>query len=185
MLRFALQVRLKDTMKEFEFTQYVVPLRDCMFRYAQSLLLRADEAEDVTHDLLERLWRERDRLDGCRDVASFVMVAVRNSCYDRFRQRQAGERRDRVAADWAERSTTGDAEGWEARDLVRRAMGGLPPRQREVLHLKDIEGYPTREIAEMVACDEAQVRVILSRARHGLREVLKKMMDDERTGRTH
>ena len=29
----------------------------------------------------------------------------------------------------------------------------------------------------------AQVRVILSRARNGLREVLKKMMDDERAGR--
>lgn len=43
-------------MKEFEFTRYVVPLRDRMFRYAQSLLLCADEAEDVTHDLLERLW---------------------------------------------------------------------------------------------------------------------------------
>ena len=35
-------------MEEFEFTRYVVPLRDRMFRYAQSLLLCADEAEDVT-----------------------------------------------------------------------------------------------------------------------------------------
>ena len=112
------------------------------------------------------------------------MVAVRNCCYDRFRSRQAGERRDNAVAGWAERSTTGDAEGWEARDLVRRAMACLPERQREVLHLKDIEGYPTREIAGMVGCDEAQVRVILSRARNGLREVLKKMTDDERTART-
>ena len=69
-------------MKEFEFTCYVVPLRDRMFRYAQSLLLCADEAEDVTHDLLERLWTEQGRLDGCRDIASFVMAAVRNRCYD-------------------------------------------------------------------------------------------------------
>lgn len=115
-------------MEEFEFTRYVVPLRDRMFRYAQSLLLCADEAEDVTHDLLERLWRECDRLDGCRDVASFVMVAVRNCCYDRFRSRQAGERRDNAVAGWAERSTTGDAEGWEARDLVRRAMACLPEK---------------------------------------------------------
>ena len=153
-------------MKEFEFTRYVVPLRDRMFRYAQSLLLCADEAEDVTHDLLERLWTERGRLDGCRDIASFVM------------------RRNNAVAGWAERATTGDAEGWEARDLVRRAMAELPGRQREVLYLKDIEGYPTREIAGMVACDEAQVRVILSRARNALRGILKKMMDDERAERT-
>lgn len=43
-------------MKEFEFIGYVVPLRNRMFRDAQSLLLCADEAEEVTHDLLERLW---------------------------------------------------------------------------------------------------------------------------------
>lgn len=170
-------------MKEFEFNRFVVPLRDRMFRYAQSLLLCADDAEDVTHDLLERLWAERERLDGCRDIASFVMTAVRNRCYDSLRRRQAGERRNKAVAGWAERSTMGGAGDWEARDLVRRAMARLPERQREVLHLKDIEGYPTREIAGMVACDEAQVRTILSRARSGLREVLKKMMDDERAER--
>ena len=43
-------------MKEFEFIGYVVPLRNRMFRYAHRLLLGADEAEEVTHDLLERLW---------------------------------------------------------------------------------------------------------------------------------
>ena len=152
-------------MKEFEFTRYVVPLRDRMFRYAQSLLLCADEA-------------------GCRDIASFVMAAVRNRCYDCLRLRRADGRRNNAVAGWAERATTGDAEGWEARDLVRRAMAELPGRQREVLYLKDIEGYPTREIAGMVACDEAQVRVILSRARNALRGILKKMMDDERAERT-
>ena len=123
-------------MKEFEFTRYVVPLRDRMFRYAQSLLLCADEAEDVTHDLLERLWTERGRLDGCRDIASFVMAAVRNRCYDCLRRRRADGRRNNAVAGWAERATTGDAEGWEARDLVRRAMAELPGRQREVLYLK-------------------------------------------------
>ena len=67
---------------------------------------------------------------------------------------------------------------------MRRAMACLPERQRETLHLKDIEGVPTCEIARMLGCDEAQVRVILSRARHGLREALKKWMDDERTTKT-
>ena len=59
LLRFAPQLRLTDTMKESEFTSLVLPLRDRMFRYAQSLLLSPAEAEDAVHDLLERLWRER------------------------------------------------------------------------------------------------------------------------------
>ena len=144
-------------MKELDFDRDIVPLRDRMFRYAQSLLLCAAEAEDVVHDLLERFWRERERLCVRSDVGSFVMTAVRNRCYDCLRRREA----DR-----------------------RRAMACLPERQRETLHLKDIEGVPTCEIARMLGCDEAQVRVILSRARHGLREALKKWMDDERTTKT-
>ena len=70
MLRFARRFRLTDTMEEFEFTRYVVPLRDRMFRYAQSLLLCADEAEDVTHDLLERLWRGGGSVIGSTPAAT-------------------------------------------------------------------------------------------------------------------
>ena len=44
-------------------------------------------------------------------------------------------------------------------------------------NLKDIEGFPTREVAGILGCDEAQVRVLLSRARCGLREILKKMIE--------
>ena len=139
-------------MKESEFTSLVLPLRDRMFRYAQSLLLSTAEAEDAVHDLLRR--------------------------------HRADSRRDDAVAGWTECSAAAEADRWEMRELVRRALACLPGRQREVLHLKDIEGYSTREIAGMVGCDEAQVRVILSRARNGLREVLKKMTDDERTART-
>lgn len=170
-------------MKESEFTTLVLPLRDRMFRYAQSLLLSPAEAEDAVHDLLERLWAERTRLEACRSVDSFVMTAVRNRCYDQLRRRRADSRRNDAVAGWSERSTAGEAERWEMRELVRRAIACLPERQREVLHLKDIEGYPTREIAAMIACDEAQVRVILSRARGGLREILQKMMENEKATR--
>lgn len=185
MLRFDALLRLTGTMEEFEFTTRILPLRDRMFRYARSLLLSAAEAEDAVHDLLERLWRDRERLRPRRNLESLVMAAVRNRCYDRLRKRRADERRDETLGRGCERTTTADAERWEMRELVRRAMSALPERQREALHLKDIEGYPTAEIAPLLGCDEAQVRVLLSRARHTLREVLKKMMDDERTANTH
>ena len=175
-------------MKELDFDRDIVPLRDRMFRYAQSLLLCAAEAEDVVHDLLERFWRERERLCVRSDVGSFVMTVLETPGHtwgtDSLRRREADRRRGEAAACRTERFAAEDAERWEARELVRRAMACLPERQRETLHLKDIEGVPTCELARMLGCDEAQVRVILSRARHGLREALKKWMDDERTTKT-
>lgn len=184
MLRFAHRDRLTDTMKDSEYTRLILPLRDRMFRYARSLLLSSVEAEDAVCELLARLWIERGQRELPRRVDSFVMTALRNRCYDLLRQRQADERRREAMTRSVERVTEADIRRMEARELVRRAMAALPDRQREVLHLKEIEGFATREIAAMIGCDEAQVRVILSRARMALRGILQKMMDDERTTRT-
>lgn len=119
LLRFAPQLRLTDTMKESEFTSLVLPLRDRMFRYAQSLLLSPAEAEDAVHDLLERLWRERGRLEGCRRVDSFVMTAVRNRCLDPLPGRCGG------GVD----GTFGGCRGRPLGDARTGAAGaGLPPR---------------------------------------------------------
>lgn len=172
-------------MEEIEFNTYVLPLRDRMFRYAQSLLLSAAEAEDAVADLLERLWVERSRLAGCRNIDSFVLTALRNRCYDLLRSRRARSRRDDAFGEGIERATMGESGVWEIREQVRRAIASHPERQREAVHLKDIEGYPTREVAELLGCDEAQVRVLLSRARSALREILQKMMDDGQAKQTH
>ena len=172
-------------MEEIEFNTYVLPLRDRMFRYAQSLLLSAAEAEDAVADLLERLWVERSRLAGCRNIDSFVLTALRNRCYDLLRSRRARSRRDDAFGEGIERATMGESGVWEICEQVRRAIASLPERQREAVHLKDIEGYPTREVAELLGCDEAQERVLLSRARSALREILQKMMDDGQAKQTH
>ena len=71
-----------EKLEKLELDRDILPLRDRMFRYAQSLLLCAEEAEDVVHDLLEHFWRDRDRLTVRRDAASFVMTSVRNRCFD-------------------------------------------------------------------------------------------------------
>lgn len=127
LLRFAPQLRLTDTMKESEFTSLVLPLRDRMFRYAQSLLLSPAEAEDAVHDLLERLWRGRGRLEGCRRVDSFVMTAVRNRCLDLLRRQRAADRRDDAR--------TGAA---GAGLPPRTPAGGAPPEgYRGLLHPRD------------------------------------------------
>lgn len=163
-------------MEGVDFNGSVLPLRDKMFRFAQSLLLSRDEAEDVTHDLLERLWRRQERLAECRSVDAFVMTAVRNACYDRLRMREAAGRRAAELQRTAPRYEEEDSERWELRELVRRAIARLPERQREAIHLKDIEGYETPEVAEMLETDEAQVRVLLSRGRHRLKEIIEAMM---------
>lgn len=154
-------------MEETEFNIRVVSLRDKMFRFARSLLQRHDGAEDVTQETLEKLWVRRAGLDTCRDVEAFVMTVVRNGCYDRLRRPHplGGESLPNLAVE-------ADAARCEAREVVVKAMEALTVKQRGVLHLKEIEGYTTQEIAHMMGIEENQIRTILSRARKGLREAI-------------
>ncbi len=166
-------------MTEQELTRQIIALRDPMFRFARTLLLRRDEAEDAVADVVARLWNAPERLAACRDLRSFAMTAVRNRCCDLLRQRQAGIRRADALATVAEPEAADSVERWEARELVRRAMAMLPHRQREVLHLKEIEGFATKEIAAMFSTDESQIRVLLSRARCRMRAEVEKLMHHE------
>ena len=60
----------------------------------------------------------------------------------------------------------------EVRDAVRRAVAALPRLQREVITLRDIEGWDAGEVCRVLGLTEGNQRVLLHRARAGLRRLL-------------
>ncbi|RBQ16907.1 RNA polymerase sigma factor [Spongiactinospora rosea] len=60
----------------------------------------------------------------------------------------------------------------EVRDLVRRVVNGLPPRQREVITLRDIEGWKADEVSDLLEITQINQRVLLHRARAVVRRAL-------------
>ena len=57
-------------------------------------------------------------------------------------------------------------------DQIRRAMAGLPARQREVVTLRDVEGMSSAEVCGVLDITEANQRVLLHRGRSRIRQVL-------------
>ena len=55
---------------------------------------------------------------------------------------------------------------------IRQAIDGLPDDQRQVVHLRDVEGYKYKEIAEITGLTIEKVKVYLHRARIVLRKQL-------------
>ena len=60
----------------------------------------------------------------------------------------------------------------EVRERVERALRDLPPAQRQVLTLRDIEGWSAVEVCELLELSESNQRVLLHRARSRLRRAL-------------
>src|SRR5262249_1378744 len=86
----------------------------------------------------------------------------------------SGQSADNIASDepTAEERLIGAAE----RDYVLRALAELPPAFREVLVLREIEGFAYREIAEVTGVPVGTVMSRLSRGRGELRKVLARLM---------
>lgn len=166
-------------MNNAEFDIRVLSMKERIFRLASSMLGSRAEAEDATQDILEKLWRQRDTLDGYTNIEAFVYTSVRNSCIDRIRNRNM--RQGKAAGIAYETPQVGDiSRGIEMRDMkvaVEKIIAGLPDKQQMVIHLRDIEEMEFAEIAEVTGMDETNVRVALSRARKAVREELTKIME--------
>ncbi|MBO5983908.1 MAG: sigma-70 family RNA polymerase sigma factor [Rikenellaceae bacterium] len=148
-------------------------VKDAAYRYAVALLHDRSEAEDAVQDLYERLWRRRLllRRSGFR---SLVMTAIRNAALDRQRER---ERRRCESVDEAVAELVEMDERRDEVALIKRIIARLPEREREVIHLRDVEGMAFEDIAEMVGCSEVAARMAHSRARQKVKDEFSKIMN--------
>lgn len=164
-------------MNSEELNIEFIGIKDTAYRYAAAMLNDPTEAEDAAQDLYEKLWRRRlfIRQNGFRQLA---MTTIRNICLDilrrkqRLRQTTASATPDIVAP-----SDEKDERTDELMPIITRIIESLPDREREVIHLRDYEGWQYEDIAAVTGASENAVRMALSRARQRVKEELTKIMD--------
>jgi RNA polymerase sigma-70 factor (ECF subfamily) len=66
----------------------------------------------------------------------------------------------------------------ESLDHVARAIDMLPPSQREVITLRDVEGWTSREVCNVLDITETNQRVLLHRARSKVRRAMEQYLDE-------
>jgi RNA polymerase sigma-70 factor (ECF subfamily) len=67
----------------------------------------------------------------------------------------------------------------ETRERLDRAIEALPPAQHQVITLRDIEGWTTEEICNLLQISETNQRVLLHRARSKVRQALEQYFQAE------
>jgi RNA polymerase sigma-70 factor, ECF subfamily len=81
---------------------------------------------------------------------------------------------------WETDPETGALSG-ELRDVVSAAVEALPARQREVVVLRDIQGFGSEEVCEILGLTAQNQRVLLHRARAKVRAALEAYYSGEIT----
>jgi RNA polymerase sigma-70 factor (ECF subfamily) len=139
-------------------------------RYARALIGRADAADDLVQDTLQRAlekWRFWQRE---RDLRPWLFSIMHNLHVDgRRRDRHVDFRDDDELPLPAQRAD--QADGLELRDL-ERALALLPLDQRQVLLLVGLEELSYAEVARALKIPQGTVMSRLSRARTRLKAIL-------------
>ncbi len=138
-------------------------LRPRLLAAGKRLLGDADEASDAVQETFVRLWcANADANEGT------MVTAMRNTCIDTLRRR----RPTTEVSDVAETVTT-DTSGDDAAELYDRVSrtieSCLSERDRSILIMRDRDGFEMDAIASRTGLSEANVRLILSRARKAVR----------------
>jgi RNA polymerase sigma-70 factor, ECF subfamily len=163
-----------DTLARFEET--VLPHLDAAYTLARYLLRNEHDAEDAVQDAYLRAFRHFDGYRG-GDMRAWLLTIVRRTCYNWLRQHTADTRMTEFdEAVHGDPRTANDPETAMLRGALREALDQaidrLPVEFREVVILRDLQGWSYAEIAEVVGIPVGTVMSRLSRARQRLQRAL-------------
>jgi RNA polymerase sigma-70 factor (ECF subfamily) len=174
---------------EAAFDKLVERYQARAYRLAWSILRDAEEARDVSQEAFIRLFQSAGSFGGRSRFSTWFYRLLVNLCLDQRRKtrwwrqifagadgtgRPDGEQGEtlleRQAAPRVDPLETMDRA--ELADQLWAAVGGLSPQQRAVVILQAQEELSTKEIATILKCSEATVRVHLHRALMTLRRTM-------------
>lgn len=162
-------------MTQETFKNTIFCLKDEMYRFAKSILMSSDEAEDLVQDLMVKFWQIKDDLAG-KNIKSYTMKAVKNECLNRLKHHN-------VKQNYAElqfyRSEWHQPEVNNLKEHILKFINMLPEKQKAVIHLRDVEEYEVNEISEILEMEENAIRVNLMRARQKVKEQITNLMNYE------
>ena len=164
-----------------------------MLNIAYRMIGDYDEACDVVQESFLSAYRAIGKFRGEARFSTWLCGIVLNHARSHMRRKAARSRCEAVSLDDPVKSKDGRyvhephsreesiAERIEKRELdekVQDCIGSLDGEQREVLVLRDIEGFSYEEIGLLLKLPEGTVKSRLFRARNALKEGLRRIFGD-------
>ena len=155
-----------------------------MFRLARSFVDSAQSAEDVVQEAWLGMLSGLARFEGRSSLRTWTFAILVNRARTRGAREartvprspleDAAEEPTRTWFSLAQRDNTPESAVLSREILLQldRAMSVLPPRQRQVVTMREISGMSAEEVCAALGISAANQRVLLHRARAALRAAL-------------
>ena len=158
------------------FSNAVLEHIDALYGYAMTLTRNTTEAEDLVQETYVRAARATNRPDVDSNLKGWLFVIMRNAWLNQIRHKKSGPLFVELDTNESTHDTQDNPHVVYLRKLereqVRQAIESLPDAYREIVVLRDIEGFTYQEIATVLDCPAGTVMSRLGRARGRLRKML-------------
>jgi len=155
------------------FAEVVAALQPHVFRWAMTFAYDADEADEITQETFVRVHRKLRQYRGKSPFEAWVYLITRNLALGRKRKARRRKFLAEPEIPGIENVYTTDPGARVDRQRVaayiRHFFVSLPPRQREVFDLVDLQGHDPVEVAKLIGAKPGAVRANLFKARTSIR----------------
>ena len=169
-------------MSTATFSQAALEHLDSLYGYALILTRDQTAAEDLVQETYLRAVRAFGQLMANSNLKGWLFVIMRNAWLNQLRHTRSGPRfveldDENVAESFYQNDRVNEDPHVVylrklEREQIRAAIADLPELYREIIVLRDLEGFSYQEIATMLSCPAGTVMSRLGRARAKLRRAL-------------
>lgn len=141
---------------------------NALFSFAVHFLRNKEDAKDIVQDSFEKLWLNCEKVEYSK-VKSWLFTCTYNAMvnFSLRSKRIVLSETSKLPENWEQTHSP-----FESRQIVDRIVGILPPLQKSIILLRDLEGYTYEEIGEILDLSPSQVKVYLFRARNKVKKQL-------------
>ncbi len=156
-------------MKTKEFNEIVDNYSDNVYRFILKSIKNSDDAQDIVQEAFSRLWKNRDSVDFYK-AKSYLFTTAYHIMIDNIRKKS----REKVIDEFDANKYSHNNQYSDLQEVLHKAIDTLPELQKNLILLRDYEGYSYKEIGEITNLSESQVKVYIFRARKTLKDYIGK-----------
>jgi RNA polymerase sigma-70 factor, ECF subfamily len=156
-----------------------------VFALVAGILHRPDDVEDVAQQVFLKAYLGIKKFDQRAAFSTWLYKIAVNECWDYLRKRKVRplvyeadlseeqvSRLDGIVS--SDRPPESPTVRTEAREILDRILETLPEQDRQLLVLKEVEGFSVQELAEILHLNVNTVKVRLFRARGRIVEMYRR-----------